>query len=594
MAILAPIVLLLLLGGAAVLGLIVFAIVHKRPALLFAVGGVALLLLFVVPLIIFLSLRTVPHVAIESPAPNWAGGPMNDAARAAAQELQNFNVSVGTQNEIAKNSWGVSFRGVAVLVLIGVLIAVIVRRVVMPRRGFGPHYLLYALCLIAVGGFFFLGSVRYQSSRTYDQAATEANALMAAAQHRAVIAQQQAQRQARAQQQVAQKDFLAEQQRAQQEFQADLQHSQEDFRNQMDKVDAPRIALPPVPNAPTATKTAPTAKNANGSKESAESGGQQSEATPKNGQSAKQANDSSRKHKKPTKPPAVGNTKADQAVVKSSPTKTSSDKKEQPAEPKKESTVAVENVDKPAGPRPEWTKVTPGRMGDNPRELIETEEYQSADECYQAADVYLLLKTFQRMQQVVKLPSIDDSWHPSITFQQGLMLADGKIIATGGPHAKWPHPTWPDPVVNRYRTTETDGNPTWWDPRLAQLSNMGIGIDYVRRSLVAKGPNNQPLEYVDTVNHDSIGQMKKLYLQIEFTKTFDQQLVRLWEGHRRAERLAMIGVGAGSILGLLTLVFALLKIDTWTKGYYTKRLFLGVPAAIIGGLLLMSLFIVRL
>ena len=53
----------------------------------------------------------------------------------------------------------------------------------------------------------------------------------------------------------------------------------------------------------------------------------------------------------------------------------------------------------------------------------------------------------------------------------------------------------------------------------------------------------------------------------------------------------MVGVGAGSILGLLTLVFALLKIDTWTKGYYTKRLFLGVPAAIIGGLLLMGLFI---
>jgi hypothetical protein len=37
----------------------------------------------------------------------------------------------------------------------------------------------------------------------------------------------------------------------------------------------------------------------------------------------------------------------------------------------------------------------------------------------------------------------------------------------------------------------------------------------------------------------------------------------------------------------LTLVWGLLKIDTATKGYYTKRLFLGVPAAIIGGFLLL-------
>ena len=44
----------------------------------------------------------------------------------------------------------------------------------------------------------------------------------------------------------------------------------------------------------------------------------------------------------------------------------------------------------------------------------------------------------------------------------------------------------------------------------------------------------------------------------------------------------MVGVGAVSILGLVGLVFALLKVDTATKGYYTKRLFIGVPLAILG------------
>jgi hypothetical protein len=50
----------------------------------------------------------------------------------------------------------------------------------------------------------------------------------------------------------------------------------------------------------------------------------------------------------------------------------------------------------------------------------------------------------------------------------------------------------------------------------------------------------------------------------------------------------VVGAGAGSILGLLGLIYGLLKVDTWTRGYYTKRLFLGVPAAIIGLLALLG------
>jgi hypothetical protein len=65
----------------------------------------------------------------------------------------------------------------------------------------------------------------------------------------------------------------------------------------------------------------------------------------------------------------------------------------------------------------------------------------------------------------------------------------------------------------------------------------------------------------------------------------DQQLLRRWEELRRGERFAVVGAGAGSVLGLLGIAFGLLKADTATKGYYTKRLFLGVPTAIMGGIL---------
>jgi hypothetical protein len=48
----------------------------------------------------------------------------------------------------------------------------------------------------------------------------------------------------------------------------------------------------------------------------------------------------------------------------------------------------------------------------------------------------------------------------------------------------------------------------------------------------------------------------------------------------------MVGMSSAGILGLLFTVWGLLKVDTATKGYYSKWLFVGVPAAIIGTTLL--------
>jgi hypothetical protein len=44
----------------------------------------------------------------------------------------------------------------------------------------------------------------------------------------------------------------------------------------------------------------------------------------------------------------------------------------------------------------------------------------------------------------------------------------------------------------------------------------------------------------------------------------------------------MAAFGATLVVGGLALAYGLLKVDTWTRGYYSKRLFVGVPAAIIG------------
>jgi hypothetical protein len=119
------------------------------------------------------------------------------------------------------------------------------------------------------------------------------------------------------------------------------------------------------------------------------------------------------------------------------------------------------------------------------------------------------------------------------------------------------------------------------DSRLHQLQSAGITLDFIRRE-IAKD------EYLETVER-SVGPMLKLHTLVEFSPSVDRELRNYWDSYRREERLAAVGFGAGGILGLLGFVYGLLKVDTWTKGYYTKRLFLGVPAVIIGLMALLAL-----
>jgi hypothetical protein len=114
----------------------------------------------------------------------------------------------------------------------------------------------------------------------------------------------------------------------------------------------------------------------------------------------------------------------------------------------------------------------------------------------------------------------------------------------------------------------------WTEHHLHELQSAGITLDYVHREIAKE-------EYLETADR-SFGEMKKLYTLIEFTPSVDRQLRQYWDAFQRQERFAVVGVGASGVLGLLGLCYGLLKLDTWTKGYYTKRLFLGVPAAIIG------------
>jgi hypothetical protein len=82
--------------------------------------------------------------------------------------------------------------------------------------------------------------------------------------------------------------------------------------------------------------------------------------------------------------------------------------------------------------------------------------------------------------------------------------------------------------------------------------------------------------------------MKQLYVLMSFDEDADQYLLKRWTDVYRIDRLIAVAAGAGAVVGLMSLFYGLLKLDTWTRGYYTKRLFIGVPAAIMVFVLIMA------
>jgi hypothetical protein len=209
-------------------------------------------------------------------------------------------------------------------------------------------------------------------------------------------------------------------------------------------------------------------------------------------------------------------------------------------------------------PRPDWIDQLPTRIGNIRREVVATEEYATEDECLQARDIYLLLKTYEHLQRLMGLP-YNDTMLPSIYYGRYAVQFDGTEVTRDNADQTW-----------RF----DGGELVWDDHRLGRLQAMGIGPDYVQREVAKK-------EHLETVER-SFGPMKKLYTLIEFSPTVDSELRQRWTEYERKSRLATVSAGTGGVVGLLGLIYGLLRVDTWTKGYYTKRLFLGVPAAIIG------------
>jgi hypothetical protein len=184
-------------------------------------------------------------------------------------------------------------------------------------------------------------------------------------------------------------------------------------------------------------------------------------------------------------------------------------------------------------PPPKWISSPPLRIDEVRREVFVTDEWYTEQECERARDIGLMHKIYERIQ-----------WLNGDSYG--------------------------DEFVDNVRLLEAAGD----DQNIRDLQSAGITVPFIHQEIIKD-------QYFATVER-SFAPMKKLYTLIEFNPNIDRQLRQYWDSHQRKERFAVVGAGASGILGLLGLCYGLLKVDTWTKGYYTKRLFLGVPAAIIG------------
>lgn len=500
-------------------GIVVYAIVKNRPGIIAVAGGGLLLLLILGGATLLLGYREVRMAPGISNA-HLHVGPASLDAHFVAPQFSHINTPQFPQSQGRISVIGIMLLIVLPIVLVASFLGSISSKRHAPGRGGGAAWAVGfgALAVVAFAGLVAAKWVAAGRSQI-EAAAIEART----ANLQAFAARQQ--------------EIALRKVRVQHNKPAG---AEADIHEMMDKFDEPRIPLAESPATVVAV--------ADIREDKSDDSDANVEAEAKAALAVMAAENESPDE------PAASAEKNDLPEKKAEASASPEPKKSQPAPPKRPAAEAPDS----SQPRPSWVNDPPKRVGNVPREVIVTDEYATYNECARATDVYLLLKTYERLMELNHTPTFDESL-PSLTFNdRNVMTENGRIISTDGGR------TW-----------------NWTDPRIATLEQMGIGLDFVRRELVVKD-GGEERQYFETIDRRTFGPMHKLYTQIEFTPSVDRELRAKLEVANRKGRLIAVGALSGGTLGLLGVVFGLLKVDTWTKGYYSKRLFLGVPAAIIG------------
>ncbi len=117
------------------------------------------------------------------------------------------------------------------------------------------------------------------------------------------------------------------------------------------------------------------------------------------------------------------------------------------------------------------------------------------------------------------------------------------------------------------------------------LESLGITPRYIRERIFSESE----APYYESRDFSHASDMQNLHVLLEFERADTDDLLERWREYERRGRMETVAFAMGGVLATLAGALGLIKLDTYTKGYYTKRLFIGVPAAIIGAGLLLSM-----
>ncbi len=132
----------------------------------------------------------------------------------------------------------------------------------------------------------------------------------------------------------------------------------------------------------------------------------------------------------------------------------------------------------------------------------------------------------------------------------------------------------------RYAGYDTRSESWQYGWALRRLSGLDITPLFIRQNICT--------EEFDEVVASSVGPMHKVHVLMEFDKNVEVALRDKWKESQIEERLTKVGVGAAALLSLLGMVFAYLKFDTVTQGFYTR--YLQVAATVVTIILIAALF----
>jgi len=200
---------------------------------------------------------------------------------------------------------------------------------------------------------------------------------------------------------------------------------------------------------------------------------------------------------------------------------------------------------KPNGDVPAWVHTPPKRVGRVYRRTVVSDPFSTDRECQGQLDDRMMGITCQY---------IDD------------LLGTGRHSDSGDP--------MPDAQRARRR-----------------LARMKITPAYLRRTVCT----DEYHEYVETPVNElagaDMGRMRRIHLLMEFGDDVRTDIKDRWREAELVGRLSAVGGGVALLMGCVAIVFGYLKLDTATKGYYTRRLQLVAGLVTIALLGVLAMFL---